>query len=86
MSEEKDQGLLGYAVNLLSIAECVIGQRRAIEQACGYPEEYGGDEELLRLITRFLARPEVAAIAREEKEKAKRAMLSGGDEGRDESH
>lgn len=40
--------LTQYTTTLLSKWCLASSKRRAIEHSCGYPPEYGGDEELLQ--------------------------------------
>lgn len=53
------------AIALLVAAEAIISKRRYYEKICGYPEEYGGDHELLLAIRQYLSAPGVKEIAEE---------------------
>ncbi len=39
---------------LLKAASIIITKRREAERMCGYPEDYGGDADLLKRIDEFL--------------------------------
>lgn len=47
------------AMVLCVLAREAIGQRRRLEEACGYPAEYGGDELLLARLVELTERPAV---------------------------
>lgn len=42
------------------VTEQAISKRKWVESACGYPEEYGGDNVLLATITGFLKSRDIA--------------------------
>jgi hypothetical protein len=54
------ENVLYQAILLLCVAEVTITRRRLVEEACGYPESYGGDAELLFKIKEFLHAEECA--------------------------
>jgi hypothetical protein len=43
------------ALILIAGTQRIIKERRKTEMMCGYPEEYGGDEILLKRIDTFMA-------------------------------
>jgi len=55
-------------IMLLVMTEDIIKQRRWIEQACGYSEDYGGDHVLIKHITQHLKHPDITHIVSRVKE------------------
>lgn len=51
---------LRTAILLLMSADTIISKRKFMESACGYPDEYGGDEFLIQAIKKFLTLEEIA--------------------------
>ncbi len=43
------------ALILVAAAQHIIKERRKTEMMCGYPSEYGGDEDLIKKIDEFMA-------------------------------
>jgi hypothetical protein len=50
-----DQVSYFQALLLIQAAGTAITKRRAMESMCGYPADYGGDEEVLKSIDTFLS-------------------------------
>ncbi len=55
-----NQGDYFQALILVAAAQVAMKQRRKTETICGYPPEYGGDEEILKGIDKFLANTNVS--------------------------
>lgn len=51
------------SIMLLVFAEDVIKRRRLLEQMCGYSENYGNDNVLIKLITKHLNDSEIKSTA-----------------------
>lgn len=54
-----NQGDYFQALILIKAAQVAITNRRRTEMMCQYPPEYGGDEDLLKGIDKFLANTHV---------------------------
>lgn len=54
-----NQGDYFQALILVAAAQRAITNRRRTEMMCGYPSDYGGDEEILKGIDKFLANTHV---------------------------
>lgn len=65
LDPNSDRELLKQSLILLGSFNTNISKRRHIEEAVGYPREYGGDSDLLRESRLFMGRPAVREIIME---------------------